>query len=266
MRVLDAAFDIEEFFARLAAAPERILFLDYDGTLAPFHVDPARARPYPVVETRLRAMARESSSRIVLVSGRPLANLRQVLGELPAHEAWGTHGWEHVSTGNPVREFMPSESAMDELATAEASARTFVRDGARVERKLASVAFHWRGLPLARVTAMRERMLGAWSARDDADVELLPFDGGLELRARGRDKGRVVDEVLAASHPGAVCAYLGDDFTDEDAFEAVRRSGRGVAMLVRPELRPTAAHAWLYPPVQLERFLRRWTDAARGEG
>jgi trehalose-6-phosphatase len=54
-------------------------------------------------------------------------------------------------------------------------------------------------------------------------------------------------------------AYLGDDRTDEDAFKAL--AGRGLAVLVREELRPTAAAVWLRPPVELLDFLQRWMTA-----
>lgn len=99
----------------------------------------------------------------------------------------------------------------------------------------------------------------AWTEIADANVELLPFEGGMELRVRGRTKAHAVREVLAQTSPEAACAYLGDDITDEDAFEAIR--DRGLAVLVGPQLRATAAHLWIRPPQELERFLVRWAQA-----
>ena len=52
MRLPDSAL-LHDFWAALAAAPTAALLLDYDGTLAPFHIDPAEARPYPGVEPLL---------------------------------------------------------------------------------------------------------------------------------------------------------------------------------------------------------------------
>lgn len=57
-------------------------------------------------------------------------------------------------------------------------------------------------------------------------------------------------------------AYLGDDVTDEDAFHAVKP--RGLAVLVRAELRETAADLWIRPPRELVAFLRSWCDACGG--
>ena len=95
-------------------------------------------------------------------------------------------------------------------------------------------------------------------------LNLLEFEAGLELRS-GRDKGGAVTAILeetagpnplSAPHP---TAYLGDDLTDESAFRAVK--GRGLGVLVRRQIRPTAADVWLRPPGELRGFLKRWFHA-----
>jgi len=53
-----------------------------------------------------------------------------------------------------------------------------------------------------------------------------------------------------------VAAYLGDDFTDEDAFTAIK--GHGIGILVRKEFRPTEADIWIKPPDELLSFLSDW--------
>jgi trehalose-phosphatase len=85
---------------------------------------------------------------------------------------------------------------------------------------------------------------------------MLPFEGGIELRASGHTKANAVHAVLAETNEDCAVAYLGDDVTDEDAFRAVKP--RGLAVLVRPELRKTAADVWLKPPHELASFLQMW--------
>jgi trehalose-phosphatase len=92
---------------------------------------------------------------------------------------------------------------------------------------------------------------------------LLPFDGGLELRAPGKNKGDAVNTILNEAGPKVAAAYLGDDQTDENAFRAIKE--RGVSILVRPEPRPTVADVWLRPPEELGRFLREWLTACGAE-
>jgi trehalose-phosphatase len=102
------------------------------------------------------------------------------------------------------------------------------------------------------------------SAVEDHGLHLLPFDGGLELRARGKNKGDAVSTILQESGSEVAAAYLGDDQTDENAFRAIK--GRGVAILVRADPRPTVADIWLRPPEELGRFLRDWLIACGAKG
>jgi len=125
-----------------------------------------------------------------------------------------------------------------------------------VERKRASVALHWRGL--AEIETVRCHVMELWReyAQGHPDFNLLPFEGGIELRVHGANKRYVVDAVLADASPHAVAAYMGDDHTDEEAFRGL--AGRGIPVLVREELRTTAASLWLRPPAELLDFLDLW--------
>lgn len=255
VKVLNPGFDLRTFFGRVASAPQRLLLLDYDGTLAPFRKRPEDAVPYAGIPEILTRAARDGWSRVAIVSGRRLADLRGPLSRIPCEEAWGTHGWERLESDGARVEFVPAPTARRQLQVAEPKARRLAMFGARVERKRASVAVHWRGLPEANATAVRESLSSAW--RDPgSELDLLEFDGGVELRARGRTKGDAVREALASCDPNCACAYLGDDLTDEDAFAAIE--GRGAAVLVRPQLRETRADLWLRPPEELLAFLYRW--------
>jgi trehalose-6-phosphatase len=60
---------------------------------------------------------------------------------------------------------------------------------------------------------------------------------------------------------GTPVAFLGDDQTDEDAFEMLGE--RGLKVLVRPEFRDTKADLWLVPPKELLTFLDDWHRARR---
>jgi trehalose-phosphatase len=131
-----------------------------------------------------------------------------------------------------------------------------------VESKPAAVAAHVRGIPEGEARQLLDEVRAAWGPLVQArGLELLEFDGGVELRVTGRNKGSVVQEVLAEEPADAAVAYLGDDHTDEDAFRALE--GRGLAVLVREELRPTAAQLWIRPD-QLLDFLGRWRSALSG--
>jgi trehalose-6-phosphatase len=52
-------------------------------------------------------------------------------------------------------------------------------------------------------------------------LSLTEFDGGLELRVPGRNKGDAVKEMLVELDQNAAIAYLGDDHSDEDGFKSI---------------------------------------------
>ncbi len=259
MKILDKGLDIDAFFAFVENSRARALMLDYDGTLAPFTEDRDRAYPYPGVSRALDGLM-ATGCRLVIVSGRAIEDLVPLLGMARTPELWGSHGWERMGPGGyePPR---PPERVLDGLQEITAWAREN-RLGEHFEQKPVGAAVHIRGMKREEA----DRLLAS-AAETMAEValksglELHEFDGGVELRPPGRDKGHAVRTVLGELGPGAA-AYLGDDLTDEDAFEAI--SGRGLGVLVRPELRPTAAGLWIRPPEELLLFIGRWSRACGG--
>jgi trehalose-phosphatase len=256
MQILRPEADPEAFFARLAGAPRAALLLDYDGTLAPFRIDPAEARPYPGVAAALDAILAQDDTRVVIVSGRWTRHLLPLLGLARTPEIWGSHGWERRYPDGRTEMARPVEAALRGLVEADGWIDAVHRLGGRSELKPACLAIHWRGLPDEVAGEIRQIVTENWALYARASgLELHAFDGGLELRVPGRDKGDAVRQ-LRAEMPDALLAYLGDDLTDEDAFRAL--SGTDLAVLARPELRPTAAGLWLRPPDEVLAFLERW--------
>lgn len=248
------------FFESLATAPVRVLMTDYDGTLAPFRSERDQATPYPMVHRVLRHLVSTDHTRLIIISGRAVSDLKPLLALNPLPEIWGSHGWEHLQPDGHYQVF-PIDPRM---AEGLAEAKSWIEDmglHTHCEVKPCSLAFHWRSLPEEAITAIRLTLTEKWRRLTSKwRLQLKEFDGGLEIRLPGRDKGTVVRKVTAESHPETVFAYLGDDMTDEDAFMAL--GDRGLNVLVRSEFRPTNASAWLQPPDQLLQFLNSWVTAA----
>ncbi|OGP60939.1 MAG: trehalose-phosphatase [Deltaproteobacteria bacterium RBG_13_61_14] len=254
--------ELARFWERLAGAPQRVLMLDYDGTLAPFRVERDHAFPYPGVREALDRILAGRTSRLVLVSGRWTKDLIPLLGLRELPEIWGCHGLERLFPDGRYEIAPMDERSVQALAEADhwAEAQGW---GERCEAKPGSIALHWRGLAPAEQEALSRQFREAWAVRGPASgLELHDFDGGLELRAPGRNKGDAVETILAEAGPEAAAAYLGDDLTDEDAFGAIR--GRGLSVLVREQWRETAAELWLRPPGELVEWLNQWARGCAG--
>jgi trehalose-phosphatase len=247
---------LDAFFTRVAAASERVLVLDYDGTLSPVHTERGQAFPYPGIRDLLSTLIAARHTRVVIISPRGIADLIHVLGIDPLPELWGSHGWERRMPDGRLITAPISATAREGLA---AAAKVVAERGLghALQHKPAGLALHWRGLDARAMQVLGAEIGEAWTAivlRYGFRVE--PFDGGLELRPGIHSKGVAVQELLGDLWPGAALAYLGDDLTDEDAFHVI--GSRGLRILVCPERRPSAADLWLRPPIDLLAFLERW--------
>ncbi|MGA8151258.1 MAG: trehalose-phosphatase [Terriglobales bacterium] len=248
------------FFAQVARASSRALLLDYDGTLAPFSADRHRAAPYPEIPTLLDQIRNSTNTRLVVVSGRRAPEVATLLG-LKKIEVWGCHGLSRLYADGRYELPNLDEKTVGKISEANELLRL---EGLfdLLEFKPAATAIHWRGIEAA-ANQVARRVQNVWSMlRGKEGLELLEFDGGMEIRVAGRNKGDAVRTLLTEMGGHPAVAYLGDDQTDEDAFAVLQ--GRGLSVLVRQDNRPSMADAWIQPPHGVMAFLANWVTACGG--
>jgi trehalose-phosphatase len=256
---LEVQSQLAPFLRNLADSSEAVLLLDYDGTLAPFQVKRDRAHMYPGVGTVLQEIVRNGRTRVVVLSGRDANEVLLLLNIHPRLEVWGIHGLQRMKTDENLEMAQVDERTRNGLLNADRWLG-YQRLRHAAEFKAGSIAVHWRGMSDFEIENLRSRVLLGWRPiAEDSGLDLLAFDGGIEIRALGADKGDAVHTLLSETKPTTPVAYLGDDTTDESAFLAMR--DRGISVLVRPAWRQTAAQLWLKPPSELLDFLGLWLKA-----
>src|SRR5271154_6224670 len=252
--------EVEQFMKAVARSPVSALLLDYDGTLAPFCLNRQQALPFPGVTELLQEIIANGRTRVVIITGRSAHEVIPLLAVHPSPEIWGCHGLERLRPDGTWETPRVGERVLRALADAD----HWLRDQGlhnRAEFKTGAVAIHWRGLDEATAAETRGQVLLGWlPIAQGTPMELLEFDGGIEMRVPGRDKGDAVRTILHEIGPEVPVAYLGDDLTDERAFLAL--GTLGLSVLVRPEWRETAAALWIRPPEDLREFLTRWLQAS----
>ena len=255
-----ASMMVDDLLRSVAASVECALLLDFDGTLAPFRVDPRMVRPWAGIVGLLDRIQQAGRTRVAIVTGRPAGDVASQLGLRNTPEIWGLHGAERLYPDGRLEE----EELIGNEQELLAAARSAVHEaqlGLRIEEKRNAVVVHWRGKSTHAIQSAQTRAMQLLRPFADKEgMNLLQFDGGLELRT-GRHKGDAVRMILAEIGDDAPVAYLGDDATDEHAFAALGE--RGLSVLVRREWRPTAAPVWLRPPAQLREFLAAWLQATQ---
>ena len=247
---------LETFWQQLQNAQQRVLLLDYDGTLAPFRQERDKAFPYPGAREILEKIQLSGKTRLIIVSGRNIKDIISLLGLKQLPEIWGGHGFERLLPGASLQKKEISATCSLNLQKAFAWAKEHGHEN-NCEKKSSSLAFHWRGLEDENKQQLEEEVSIAWEPLTDGQhLQIHPFDGGLELRCAGMHKGDAIKQILEESSKNAMIAYLGDDLTDEDAFKALK--GKGLSVLVRDTHRDTLADCWLTPPNELLKFLHNW--------
>jgi trehalose 6-phosphate phosphatase len=254
--------DIERFLKALSQARRSLLLLDYDGTLSPFREERDQAFPYLGIAPLVQEIVRGGHTRVVIISGRDANETIPLPGVTPIPEVWGLHGLQRRKPDGSIETIRIGERDLDALSDAGRWLE-YQHLLHTAEVKAGSIAVHWRGLSDSVVEEIRGRVLLGWKAiAKHSGLELLDFDGGVEIRVSETDKGDVVRLVLNEMEAGTPAAYLGNDATDEHAFQAI--CDRGLSVLVRPLWRQTAAQVWLKPPEELLDFLNQWLEAIRG--
>jgi trehalose 6-phosphate phosphatase len=217
------------------------VFLDLDGTLLEYAHEPNAVVVDAQLLELLRGLALHTGGATALVSGREIATLDALLApvRLPAS---GLHGFERRSAaGVPSRHARPSERVLSQARRLLASVAA-QDERLRLEDKGFALALHYRmisSLETAVLSAARQI-----AAQVEDELELRRGFMVVELAPRGVSKAIAVSEFMA-EHPfiGRLPLFVGDDLTDEPAFEWVNAAG-GLSVVVNVS-RPTAALAQL---------------------
>jgi trehalose-phosphatase len=241
----------------VVAGREPFLCLDFDGTLSEIVSDPDVATLVPGAAKALENLA--AHCPVAILSGRDLADIRDRVG-LPGLWYAGSHGFELVGPDGSHHHNDAASAAVPVLETAATQLRDELKHipGAHVEHKRYAVAVHYRNAApenageIIAATHRHGRRHGLRVTGGRKVVELRPdidWDKGTALQW-------IRDKIHQKGRPLPI--YVGDDLTDEDAFDAIRFNGIGI--VVRHDEdgdRPTAAQFCVNNPTEVCEFLRR---------
>ena len=235
------------------------VFFDFDGTLSDIVNDPDSAIPAPGAAAALQELA--ARCPVAVLSGRDLADVTKRVG-LPGIWYAGSHGFELTAPDGTHHENDAAAATIPVLEQAAAELRGQLGSipGVVVEHKRFGVAVHYRNAARNRIG---EVSAAVRTAGQRSGLRVTTGREVIELRPDiDWDKGRtlrwVIDHLPEAGSGPLVPIYLGDDITDEDAFDAVRHDG--VPIVVRhgdDGDRATAALFGLDSPAQVAEFTER---------
>jgi alpha,alpha-trehalase len=241
-------------------AREPVLFVDYDGTFSAIVADPGAATLVDGGAKALESMALQCP--VAILSGRDLADIRTRVA-IPGIWYAGSHGFELTEPDGTYHRNEAACAAVGilERAAAELGESLAEIPGVRVEHKRFAVAVHYRQVASEHigeiVSAVHKVALrdGLRLTNGRMLVELRPdldWDKGTTL-AWIRDRIDATGSLLPI--------YIGDDLTDEDAFDAVQFDGIGIVVRNDEDSdRKTAARFALQSPDQVREFVQRGSN------
>jgi trehalose-phosphatase len=233
--------------------------MDFDGTLAEFETDPAAVTLPESRQRLLQTLGRRSDLSSGIVSGRRITELRERVPGTASMFLAGLHGME---IEGPDLRFMHNAVAFaaPAISILAKDLRRAVKPlpGVFVEDKTLSVAVHTRGASTAdrlhattRFTALSEPFISEGTLRvqtGDQVLELLP---NIDW-AKGDAVRAIIRHVEGHTKEPVWPVFIGDDATDEDAFEEIGSNGLTIAVTRR-----TAGAAFVLDnPAAVESFLK----------
>lgn len=198
----------------------RLILLDYDGTLVGFNTDADKATPTADVYEILDLLAEDDNNTLSIVSGRKYNNLQDWFGTknyfaIAEHGIWSnypSHDWQ-LTTG------LQDDWKMQVRETLQRY--TDRTPGAYIEAKTHSLAWHYRKVErafgLRQAQELLRELLGI---TQEMDLQLINGDRVIEIKSKQVNKGKAALSLVNEIKPDFILC-IGDDATDEDMFQAL---------------------------------------------
>lgn len=226
------------------------LFLDLDGTLIEIASRPDAVKVDDSLRHLLTGVQHSLGGRVVIVSGRPAAEVRRLLRETQLLIA-GSHGAE-IELPDGTRKAPPPIAAPARVV-ARLSQLASLHPGVLVEHKPFGFAIHYRLAPQAEHDC---RVL-AESIAASEEYSLQPGKKVIEVKYHPITKGDAVKNLMReAPMKEGRPLFIGDDQTDEAGFAAAVGQG-GAGILVGPQRMTHASYR-----LESVADALRWLEAA----
>ena len=206
-----------ELTKKFRKATNKLLLLDYDGTLVNYAMIPGNAVPTEYLENVLLKLIEIPHTKTIIISGRGQQEIDKLLGHLPINII-AEHGalvkekgsWEKQINDNCLwkNEVMP---VLDEI--------TLRCPESYIEEKCFSLAWHYRNSEtLLGYAHSRELLRLTEKFTSSHNLKVLDGNKVVEIMTREVGKGSAVKKLIEHDVYDFILA-IGDDATDEEIFE-----------------------------------------------
>lgn len=232
---------------------QRLIFLDYDGTLMPFTQIPSDAKPSGKVIRLLKTLSKDPENTVVLISGR-VKSIMEEWFNIPELNLAAEHGvfvkerdstWLSQASGDDSwkKYIFPILKRFKEWLP-----------GSEIEEKAYSLAFHYRNIPDRYMPGAYEKELHEELIRQTANMNTQVLKGNkvIEVKSTRVNKGTAAKYWLTRNKYDFILA-LGDDVTDEDLFSVLPAD----AFSIKVGIDQTKARFLINGPLEVQSLLKK---------
>ena len=200
VKMLDSRVQ-EKLFQDYATARDRLILLDYDGTLVSFASQPGLAKPDTDLLQCLQNLAAQKRNRVVIISGRERRTLTEWFESFNILLVAEHGGWMR---DEKTRQWKPT------LSGVQGSWKQQVRPtldlyanripGSVVEEKDFSLVWHYRKAEVESASVAGKELLDTLTHLSaNLGIRVLPGNKAIEIRTMGINKGMFYKQYLASS-------------------------------------------------------------------
>ena len=245
---------IQHLLERFEQSSNRLLLLDYDGTLVGFHNDPAQSLPDSTLLELLQQLTALPHTKVVIISGRD----GQFLDAQFGHLNMGLVAEHGLSIKRAGGEWIHNDLAHNEwMDTILPILETFSDNtpGTFIERKNNSLVWHYRQTDPELGSQRAIELKTLLDSIITGEIEYMDGDKIIEVVNRNINKGVAATSLIQNEEYDFILA-AGDDVTDERMFAALPQR----AITIKVGKKATEATYMASSSQKFKSFLNLLTD------
>lgn len=243
------------------------LFLDFDGTLSPIADKPQDAAISPVTQVLLRRISKDRKINVAIISGRSLCDIKQTV-DIDGIIYAGNHGMEMEGLDFKYEYPLPGGYRDNLKQLSDTLHQKFAEfEGIIYEDKGYCLGIHYRGVAidnLPRLNNLFKQVISVYLHNNLIKIRHGKMVFEIQPPVEW-DKGRAVlwlleRQITLRPDVNIYPIYIGDDQTDEDAFEALKNTG---LTIVVGKAEQSCAQYYLKEAVDVTWFLSQIAGATK---
>lgn len=196
-------------------AKNKLVLLDYDGTLVDFTPVPEEAVPSAELKDILLRISSTPNTKLIIISGRNQIDIEKFVGELPI-DIIAEHGAMLKKKGKWIKQNIDI-SEWKEPVLAVLKEATSSCPGSFVEEKTFSLAWHYRNAETGHIQ-FRKLLDILAEMNHSYNFKILDGNKVVEIKTNEIGKGKATKYLVEKENYDFILS-IGDDKTDEEMFE-----------------------------------------------